>query len=230
MYKALEAHFGDLGWWPADSPFEVMVGAVLTQNTAWVNVAKAIASMKRERLMTPAAIASCAGARLCNTIRPAGYFRVKTSRLKELCRFLVKECGGRVGGLKKHNSGEIRDKLLSVKGVGPETADSMVLYALGKPVFVVDAYTRRIFSRHGLVPEDIGYEDLKSLVEKAFPGAQARVFNQFHALLVETGKNYCRKKEGRCEECPLGGQKKGGVACFSTFSAGKAAAILRNFL
>lgn len=202
MYRLLEAHFGDLGWWPAETPFEVIVGAVLTQNTAWVNVEKAIRVLKREGLMTLAAITGCVDERLAAAIRPAGYHNVKAGRLKAVCRFLWEECGGRLAKLKKADTAVLRKKLLAVKGVGPETADSILLYALEKPVFVVDAYTKRIFFRHALAEENAGYEDLRGKVEEVFNGDAAR-FNQFHALIVETAKNYCRKKKGLCGECPL---------------------------
>lgn len=204
IYRLLEAHFGDLGWWPAKSRFEVIVGAILTQNTAWVNVEKAIKALKKEKLMSVRGLAEASPARVEAAIRPTGYFRVKSSRLKTVCRFLLGECGGKIELLRKRDTAELRDKLLSVKGIGPETADSILLYAVDKPVFVVDAYTRRIFSRHGLVKEDVGYEELRAMVEAVFPG-EKRVFDQFHACLVETAKNYCRKKAGLCGECPLGG-------------------------
>lgn len=203
MYAILEKYFGDLGWWPAKSRFEVIVGAVLTQNTAWVNVEKAIRALKKEKLMTAAALAAAPSPKIETAIRPAGYFRVKSDRLKTVCRFLLDECNGRVAALKNDDAGVLRAKLLAVKGIGPETADSILLYALDKPVFVVDAYTRRIFSRHGIVKEDVGYEELRSLVEAVFFGDK-RVFNQLHALLVETAKNYCKKRSWLCGECPLG--------------------------
>jgi len=202
MYRLLEAHFGDLGWWPSETPFEVIVGAILTQNTAWVNVEKAIRVMKREGLMTLAAITGCADERLAAAIRPAGYHNVKARRLKAVCRFLQEECGGRLSKLKKADTAVLRKKFLEVKGVGPETADSILLYALEKPVFVVDAYTKRIFFRHALADEDAVYEDLRGKVENVFKGDTDR-FNQFHALIVETAKNYCRKKKGLCGKCPL---------------------------
>lgn len=202
IYKALVAYFGDLGWWPADSDFEVIVGAVLTQNTAWVNVEKAIKAMKQAGLMSLEKIITCPGPVLAGVIRSSGYHRVKAERLKKTCRFLIDECGGRLRKLGRSDTITLRKKLLSVKGIGPETADSMLVYAFKKPVFVVDAYTRRVFSRHGLVREDIGYEELRAKVESVFK-KDVRAFNQFHALLVETGKNFCKKKEGACDACPL---------------------------
>ncbi len=203
MYDLLEGYFGDLGWWPARTGFEVVVGAVLTQNTAWSNVEKAIEALRRGKLMEPRVISRLESARLAELIRPAGYYRVKAERLKEVSRFLMEECGGKLWKLKKKDTDRLRARLLSVKGIGPETADSILVYALDKPVFVVDAYTKRIFSRHGLAGEKAPYDEVRSLVEENFP-ADTRVLNQFHALLVETGKRFCKKKKGLCGGCPLG--------------------------
>ncbi|MBD3426258.1 MAG: hypothetical protein GF409_03385 [Candidatus Omnitrophica bacterium] len=203
IYELLNRHFGDLRWWPARSGFEVMVGTVLTQNTAWSNVVKAIRSLRKHGLLTPGKLLGADLEKLEGLIRPAGYFRIKADRLKRMCRFVMDECGGRLSLLKKRESSEMRQLLLSVKGIGPETADSILLYALEKPVFVVDAYTRRIFSRHGLISENARYEDVKTLVEENFPMEVARL-NQFHALLVETAKSYCKKNNPLCNECPLG--------------------------
>ena len=209
IYGLLEDKFGDLGWWPAEGPFEVIVGAILTQNTSWSNVEKAISKMKRENLLSPRGILKARTSRLAGAIRPAGYFMVKAGRLKEVSRFVMAECGGRLGRLKKSSTSALRNKLLAVKGVGPETADSILVYALGKPVFVVDAYTRRVFSRHGIIPEKAAYSEIQALVHGNFPRDQ-RKLNQFHALLVETGKRYCRKKGPLCEECPLKNVKRKG--------------------
>lgn len=203
IYDLLDKHFGNLAWWPADTDFEVMVGAVLTQNTAWSNVEKAIGGLKNGGLLTPSKMHRSDIRRLSSTIRPAGYFRVKARRLKELCRFLMDECGGRIKTLRKRDTASLRQMLLKVNGIGPETADSILIYALEKPVFVVDAYTRRIFSRHGLAGEDASYDELQRLVHGNFP-ASVKKLNQFHALLVETAKRYCRKKKPLCSECPLG--------------------------
>ena len=202
IYELLEGHFGDLGWWPAETPFEVIIGAILTQNTSWKNVEKAIEGLKSCGLVKPADIISTRSSKLSRCIRPAGYHRLKADRLKEISRFVVRECGGRLKKLRKKDTRLLREKLLEVKGVGPETADSILLYALDKPVFVVDAYTRRIFSRHGLIEEDAAYDDIRFLVENRFP-VRHRKLNQFHALLVETGKNFCKKQKALCKNCPL---------------------------
>ena len=191
IYNVLEENFGDLGWWPGVSRFEVIVGAILTQNTAWTNVKKAIGQLKRNKLMSPEKISHIGEAKLSRFIRSAGYHRVKADRLKAMSRFIIDECKSRLSELKKENTEELREKLLKVKGVGPETADSILVYALEKPVFVVDAYTKRIFSRHGLVQENASYDDVQALVHENFK-ENHMFFNQFHALLVETGKRFCK--------------------------------------
>ncbi len=207
IYDLLNEHFGDLGWWPAESPFEVIVGAVLTQNTSWANVEKAIKRLKDEGLMRPSKMAEADTGVLSRAIRPAGYFRVKARRLKEMSRFIMKECGGKLDRLGREDILCLRERLLGVNGVGPETADSILVYALGKPVFVVDAYTKRVFSRHGITGEDASYADIQRMVHDNVP-LKVRTMNQFHALLVETGKRYCRKRSPKCGECPLGGLKR----------------------
>jgi len=203
IYRILESSFGDLGWWPGETAFEVVVGAILTQNTAWSNVEKAIEALKKNGLLNIAAIKKERPSRLARIIRPSGYHRMKAARLKYVCRFLSKECGGKLARLKKQETGALRKKLLEVNGIGPETADSILLYALEKPVFVVDAYTKRIFSRHGLICENASYDEVQSFVSERFD-KDVRALNQFHALLVEVGKRFCKKKRGLCGECPLG--------------------------
>lgn len=203
VYKLLERYFGDLKWWPADSDFEVIVGAVLTQNTAWSNVVVAIEGLKRHGLMDPSKIHSERTSRLSKIIKSSGYHRLKSERLKEICRFLLDKCGGDLKKMRKDEKRALRNEILKVKGVGPETADSILLYALHKPVFVVDAYTRRIFYRHGLIREKAAYEEIQTLVHENFP-EDTKALNQFHALLVETGKRFCKKKKCLCSECPLG--------------------------
>ncbi len=202
IYDLLEGYFGDLGWWPAESEFEVVIGAILTQNTSWKNVEKAIEKLKKNDLVDPASIERKSVSNLSKYIRSAGYHRVKADRLKAISRFVLDECGGKLGRLKRRKTSVLRDKLLEVRGVGPETADSILLYALEMPVFVVDAYTKRIFLRHGLINGEARYEDVKTLVEKNFPREHEKL-NQFHALLVETAKKFCRKKEAICDGCPL---------------------------
>jgi len=202
MYRLLEDYFGDLKWWPADTDFEVIVGAILTQNTAWTNVEKAINALREEGLIDPSKIKSINVNKLSRLIRPSGYHRQKSIRLKDISKFLMKECGGDLKKLRHQDKDVLRKKFLQVKGVGPETADSIMLYALGKKDFVVDTYTRRIFSRHKMIQEGASYDEIKNLVHKGFP-MKLKDFNQFHALLVETGKHFCKKKEALCNGCPL---------------------------
>lgn len=201
MYAALEAHFGFTGWWPADSPFEVAVGAILTQNTAWRNVERAIENLKRARLLAPSAILNCENGNLEEALRPSGYFRVKARRLRSFCVFLIDSFDGDPCAMARLPLAELRPRLLDVNGIGPETADDILLYACEKPVFVVDAYTRRIFSRHGLCPPDAQYEPLRALFERHL-AADPGLFKEYHALIVYTGKEFCRRVP-RCETCPL---------------------------
>lgn len=202
MYRALFKAYGPQHWWPGDTPFEVMVGAVLTQNTAWVNVEKAIKNLKRERLLSPARLRAVAPRRLAQFIRPSGYFNIKADRLANLMAFLAARYGGSLTRMLRDDPRELRKGLLLVNGIGPETADSIMLYAAGKPVFVVDAYTKRIFSRHGLVSEGAGYDDVQRLFMGSLPG-DAGLFNEYHALLVMVGKTHCKKSAPRCPGCPL---------------------------
>lgn len=201
-YQALFDHLGPQNWWPARTPFEVIVGAILTQNTSWTNVERAIANLRGEHLLTPRALERVPFARLASLIRSSGYFRQKAKRLKAFVRFLRTDYAGSLSRMFRTPTLELREKLLGVHGVGPETADSVLLYAGKKDVFVVDAYTRRIFSRHSWVTGDVSYEELRSKIEAALPRDVSR-YNEFHALLVMTGKNWCRTREPRCSECPL---------------------------
>lgn len=202
FYRLMSRHFGPTQWWPGDTPFEVAIGAILTQNTAWTNVERAIANLKRERLLTPRAILDCPDERLHAALRPSGYFRVKTVRVRSFCRQLVDRYGGRMARMAKQPLDTLRPELLAIPGIGPETADDILLYACDKPVFVVDAYTRRILSRHGLCPQNVGYEELRALFERNLPRDIA-MFKDYHGLIVYTGKNYCRRAP-KCAECPLG--------------------------
>src|SRR6202167_4792432 len=201
-YEAMSGALGPMRWWPARTPFEVIVGAILTQSTAWGNVERAIANLRSARLLTPAAILRVRTARLAALVRPSGYFRQKAKKLKAFVRFL--ETGYR-GSLKRMfltPTSELREKLLSVHGIGPETADSILLYAGNHPVFVVDAYTHRIFGRHGITSGKPDYEAVRARFEAALPRFP-QFLNEFHALIVNTGKNWCRKGVPRCQECPL---------------------------
>jgi len=203
LYRKLYAHFGPQRWWPARTPFEVAVGAVLTQNTNWGNVERAIANLRAAGGLSARAMRALPLRRLERLIRPAGYFRVKAKRLRALLDWLLYECGGRLGALKSRPTAELRAGLLSVSGVGPETADSILLYALDRPVFVIDAYTRRVLARHGLAAGDEDYEVLRALFESALPRRVA-LYNEYHALLVAVGKHFCGTRP-RCEGCPLEG-------------------------
>ena len=202
MYAAMYEALGPSGWWPADSPFEVMVGAVLTQNTAWGNVEKAIAALKMGGCLEPRAMHGLAAEKLETLIRPAGFFRIKTQRLRALLDWLREVCGYEFSALQNMDTADLRAALLEIKGIGPETADCILCYALARPSFVVDAYTRRIFSRHGLVPEDIGYEALRAWFMEVLPQDVPR-YNEYHGLIVRVAKEYCRKRETFCQACPL---------------------------
>jgi endonuclease-3 related protein len=203
FYNALFAALGQQGWWPACTRFEVIVGAILTQNTAWGNVERAIANLRRARMLSPRALERVSLARLARLVRPSGYFRQKARKLKTFVRFLRTEYRGSLARMFRAPTPGLRQKLLSVPGIGPETADSILLYAGGRPVFVVDAYTRRILSRHGLIDERSNYEQMRALFEQSLP-RDSRLYNEYHALLVQVGKNWCRPGKARCDACPLG--------------------------
>jgi len=202
-FTAMSQNLGPMNWWPARTPFEVIVGAILTQNTSWGNVERAIANLRSAQMLTPSAISAARMARLAALVRPSGYFRQKAKKLKAFVRFLQREYGGSLKRMFATPTEVLREKLLSVHGIGPETADSILLYAGEHAVFVVDAYTHRIFGRHGITNGKADYENVRALVEAALP-RDSQLFNEFHALVVNTAKNWCRKKEPRCAECPLG--------------------------
>jgi len=201
MYQALLAHFGPQKWWPADSPFEVMVGAVLTQNTNWANVERAIRNLKDSGVLDIEKLSQMETKTLACLIRPAGYYNIKATRLKNFIEFLVKRYGGDLDLLFSEDTERLQEALLSVKGIGKETADSILLYAAKRPVFVIDAYTYRILFRHGLVEEHVSYEEMQALFLENLDHDEA-LFNEFHALIVQAGKTYCRPKP-RCGQCPL---------------------------
>ncbi len=202
-YNSLFTAFGPQHWWPGKSGFEVIVGAVLTQNTSWTNVERAISNLRREELLSPAAIEKVPLRRLQSLVRPSGYFRQKARKLKAFCEFLRVEFGGSLKRMFETPTMMLREKLLGVFGIGPETADSILLYAGEHPVFVVDAYTKRMLSRHGWSQEKAKYDDVRWMFERQFPGEVQR-FNEFHALIVTAGKNFCRTQDPLCGECPLG--------------------------
>ncbi|MCL4524612.1 MAG: endonuclease III domain-containing protein [Acidobacteria bacterium] len=201
-YNTLFRALGPQNWWPARTPFEVIVGAILTQNTAWTNVEKAIVNLRSERLLSPAALERVPQRKLARLIRSSGYFRQKAKKLKAFVRFLRAEFGGSLARMFRTPTAELREKLLAVHGIGPETADSILLYAGKHPVFVVDAYTKRILARHGLLSEKTGYEETRALFERTLP-RDVQLYNEFHGLIVMTGKHWCKTKQPLCESCPL---------------------------
>ena len=203
MYRRMLKALGPQYWWPGDTPFEVAVGAVLTQNTNWGNVERAIANLKRARALSVSRIHALPHADLAELIRPAGYFNVKARRLKNLVALLAENHGGSMQRLARVPMDEARAALLGVNGVGPETADSIMLYALKHPVFVVDAYTTRIFPRHGLLTEAHSYDEFQRMFMHALK-PDAELYNEYHALIVMVGKTWCRPRTPRCGECPLG--------------------------
>ncbi len=199
IYHDLFAHYGPRHWWPADSPFEVMVGAVLTQNTAWTNVERALARVKGVVALEAAPMAALPVDVLADALRPAGYYNVKARRLQALCRWVADQGG--MGTLHGMETRPLRAGLLSVHGVGPETADDIVLYAFGRPVFVIDAYTRRLFARLGFVRNQESYEGLRARFERALPRDPV-LYNEYHALIVEHAKTTCRTRP-LCQNCIL---------------------------
>ena len=201
-FDRLFAAYGPQSWWPGDSPFEVMIGAVLVQNTSWQNVEKAIGNLRREDLLDPHRLHEVPLAELEELVRPVGYYRVKARRLRNLLDFLDERYGGSLEAMFSTALPELREQLLAVSGIGPETADSILLYAGNLPTFVVDAYTCRVFMRHGWVSFDADYYQVKDHLESGLPQDVA-LFNEYHALLVRVGKERCRKSAPLCKGCPL---------------------------
>jgi endonuclease-3 related protein len=204
IYSALFDYFGPQYWWPGETPFEVMVGAVLTQNTNWHNVSRAIANLKADNLLSLSALVALPKEELAERIRPAGYYNLKAGRLKNLLLFIDGRYHGGMEDFLAQDTETLRRLLLEVKGIGPETADSIMLYAAHKPVFVVDAYTHRILFRHGLIAEDDGYHEIQEMFHDALP-QEVPLYNEYHALLVQLGKEFCKKTRPRCSSCPLEG-------------------------
>jgi endonuclease III related protein len=201
-FEALFQAHGEQHWWPGRTPFEVIVGAILVQNTTWVNVESAIANLRRARLLTPSAMEKVTQPKLARLIRSSGYFRQKARKLKEFMKFLRKEHRSSLAAMFRTPTAKLREQLLGVHGIGPETADSILLYAGNHPVFVVDAYTRRILQRHGLAAGKESYEAIRGLFEQSLPN-DPQLFNEYHALLVHTGKHYCRTRAPICSQCAL---------------------------
>lgn len=202
MFNLMLKHFGPQHWWPGETEIEMMVGAVLTQNTSWTNVEKAIKNLKDKGILNIQSLHAISLPALADEIRPAGYFNVKAGRLKNLISFIVERFDGDMSRLLMEKTDTLREGLLSVKGVGPETADSILLYAAKRPVFVIDAYTYRILARHGIVEDQITYYELQELFTSNLAEDDG-LFNEFHALIVRTGKEFCRGKP-LCNHCPLG--------------------------
>jgi endonuclease III related protein len=203
LFQKMLAAFGPQGWWPGETPFEVAVGAILTQNTNWNNVARAIGVLKEHDLLEPQVLYDLPEAELAQLIRPAGYYNIKAKRLKNFLDFLANHFENSLDRMAAANLSSLRPALLTIKGVGPETADSILLYALSKPTFVVDAYTFRILSRHGLIPEACAYEELRQWFMEHLP-PEVDLYQEYHALLVRLGKEWCRPQP-RCANCPMEG-------------------------
>ena len=201
-YEVLFAAHGPQHWWPGRTRFEVIVGAILTQNTSWTNVRRAIRNLRAAHLLSPVAIHRVHSMRLAKLLRPSGYFRQKTKTLKSFVNFLYASYAGSLSRLFATPRVVLRNQLLALRGIGPETADSILLYACKHPVFVVDAYTRRILQRHGHAHPKLAYDEIRNMFESALP-ADHQLFNEFHALIVHTGKHFCHKVNPSCSRCPL---------------------------
>ena len=203
FYKALFSFFGPQGWWPGRTKFEVVVGAILTQNTNWKNVEKAIKNLRAKRLLNPQGMHDLSVHELAALIRPAGYFNVKATRLKHFLNHLFDNYGGSLPALFKRRTDILREELLNINGIGPETADSILLYAATRPIFVIDAYTKRILLRHCMIKKDADYREIQRLFMENL-AHDTMMFNEYHALIVKTGKDFCKTKEPLCSKCPLG--------------------------
>ncbi len=201
IYSKLYSHFGHQHWWPGDTPFEVIVGAILTQNTSWKNVERAIENLKNESVLSPEGIRSVPVERLETLLVPSGFFKIKTKRLKHFVDFLFERYRGDLDKLLSLELELLREELLGVNGIGKETADSIVLYAAEKPSFVVDAYTRRVFERLGILEKDVEYDEIKQYFEENLP-EEVKIYNEFHAFIVALAKDVCKKKPV-CKMCPL---------------------------
>ncbi|MBE0426127.1 MAG: endonuclease III domain-containing protein [Nitrospirae bacterium] len=202
IYQTLYRTFGPQKWWPGDTPFEIATGAILTQNTNWGNVEKAINNLKKYNALSAKAVHDMHEKKLAELIRPAGYYNIKARRLKSFINFLMNDFHGSMIRMKKEDMNSLREKLLGINGIGPETADSILLYALEKPVFVIDAYTKRILSRHVIMDHGMSYDKFQELFHSSLK-KDVRLFNEYHALLVKVGKTYCKSKNPLCKECPL---------------------------
>lgn len=207
IFHILLEHFGQRHWWPGDTPLEISIGAILTQNCAWRNVEKAIDSLKSKGLLEIGALHAVDISDLAQTIRSSGFYNVKSKRLKAFINVVVDEFNGSFEILKRYETEQLRTRLLAITGIGPETADSILLYALEKPVFVIDAYTRRFLANHGLrdIHRHTSYQELQQFFMDHLP-KETYLYNEFHALIVRLCQSYCRKIP-RCRQCPLGGHE-----------------------
>ncbi|MHC4460903.1 MAG: endonuclease III domain-containing protein [Planctomycetota bacterium] len=201
IYQLLFDRFGPQHWWPGQTRFEIIAGAILTQNTNWANVEKAIANLKAAECLSPEKIHHLDVSQLAELIRPAGYYNIKAKRVQNFVNWLFENYDGKLTNLETLDTGQLRAELLAVRGVGRETADSILLYALERSIFVVDAYTARIAFRHQLIEPDADYEQLRELFQSNLP-QDTRLFNEYHALLVRVGKEFCKPK-AKCPGCPL---------------------------
>ncbi len=201
IYDRLVQYYGPQHWWPGETPFEIIVGAILTQNTNWKNVEKAIANLKNAECLAPEKLHAMPIAPLAELIRPAGYFNIKAQRLKSFLNWLFETHDGDLESLRDTGPSTLREQLLAIKGIGPETADSICLYAFEKPVFVVDAYTARVFGRHGMIDPGSGYQQIQDMFHASLP-KDTSLFNEYHALVVRVGKDHCKRKPV-CAGCPL---------------------------
>lgn len=201
IYDRLWSAYGPQHWWPARTPTEVAIGAILTQNTAWTNVERAIDNLRHARCLTWRSLRGLSEEDLFGLIRPSGTYRVKAARLKAFVTCLWEHHGGSLDSLLDGEIDEARARLLSIRGIGPETADAILLYAGNRPTFVVDAYAKRVLRRHFITHESADYETVRDLFHKSLP-VDVQLYNEYHALLVELGKRHCRTR-ARCDGCPL---------------------------
>ena len=202
IYKKLYRCFGPQNWWPGDNPFEIAVGAILTQNTNWGNVEQAIQNLKEHAVFSVDGIYGLSVRELASLIKPAGYFNVKAQRLRSFLEFLSNDYHGRMTNMMLEDADHLRARLLQVHGIGPETADSILLYALEKPLLVIDAYTKRVLSRHGIMASEKSYDEFQALFHNSLK-RDVRQYNEYHALFVRVGKTFCKKSKPLCEKCPL---------------------------
>jgi endonuclease-3 related protein len=201
IYELLYDRYGPQYWWPGESRFEIIIGAILTQNTNWQNVEKAISNLKSANLLSPQKLQKLQVEKLAELIRPAGYYNIKAVRVKNFLNWLFETRDGSLESVEQIDTATLREALLGIKGIGPETADSIALYAFNKPIFVVDAYTARVMTRHRLIESGAGYDALQELFMNGLE-QDSKLFNEYHALLVRVGKDHCRKT-ARCPGCPL---------------------------